>query len=292
MTVRHMRIFCAVCENDCSTTKAAAQLNMSQPAVSLAVKELENYYEVRLFDRIGRRLSITSAGEIFLRYARRILALFSGVEREMRDWNRFGKLRIGASLTIGGQLLPRYVGLFKKCHPEAEIDVLVAPSSELEQKVLDNELDFALVEGTMYAPAIVCAADGMYRQGQIIDLEELQKHILLLRNKGSGPREIFERACREKGFVPTAGWESISTSALLNAASQGLGLAVLPYRLVEQQVQEGRVVTVQVAGLDLRREFSIIKHKDKDLTASAEAFIQLCRDCEAEIPLPAGQLVY
>ena len=149
MTVRHMRIFCAVCENDCSTTKAAAQLNMSQPAVSLAVKELENYYEVRLFDRIGRRLSITSAGEIFLRYARRILALFSGVEREMRDWNRFGKLRIGASLTIGGQLLPRYVGLFKKCHPEAEIDVLVAPSSELEQKVLDNELDFALVEGTM-----------------------------------------------------------------------------------------------------------------------------------------------
>ena len=304
MTVRHMRIFCAVCENDCSTTKAAAQLNMSQPAVSLAVKELENYYEVRLFDRIGRRLSITSAGEIFLRYARRILALFSGVEREMRDWNRFGKLRIGASLTIGGQLLPRYVGLFKKCHPEAEIDVLVAPSSELEQKVLDNELDFALVEGTMYAPAIVsipymtdslaivCAADGMYRQGQIIDLEELQKHILLLRNKGSGPREIFERACREKGFVPTAGWESISTSALLNAASQGLGLAVLPYRLVEQQGQEGRVVTVQVAGLDLRREFSIIKHKDKDLTASAEAFIQLCRDCEAEIPLPAGQLVY
>ena len=92
--------------------------------------------------------------------------------------------------------------------------------------------------------------------------------------------------------MPTAGWESISTSALLNAASQGLGLAVLPYRLVEQQVQEGRVVTVQVAGLDLRREFSIIKHKDKDLTASAEAFIQLCRDCESEIPLPAGQLVY
>ena len=180
MTVRHMRIFCAVCENDCSTTKAAAQLNMSQPAVSLAVKELEDSYEVRLFNRIGRRLSITSAGEIFLRYARRILALFSGVEREMRDWNRFGKLRIGASLTIGGQLLPRYVGLFKKCHPEAEIDVLVAPSSELEQKVLDNELDFALVErGTMYAPAVCfhtlydrfpghCLCGGRdVRQGQI-----------------------------------------------------------------------------------------------------------------------------
>ena len=82
MTVRHMRIFCAVCENDCSTTKAAAQLNMSQPAVSLAVKELENYYEVRLFDRIGRRLSITSAGEIFLRYARRALFQYHSQQPE------------------------------------------------------------------------------------------------------------------------------------------------------------------------------------------------------------------
>lgn len=222
----------------------------------------------------------------------------------MRDWNRFGKLRIGASLTIGGQLLPRYVGLFKKCHPEAEIDVLVAPSSELEQKVLDNELDFALVEGTMYAPAIVsipymtdslaivCAAGGMYRQGQIIDLEELQKHILLLRNKGSGPREIFERALPGKGLCANSRLGIHQYLGSAQCGLQGLGLAVLPYRLVEQQVQEGRVVTVQVAGLDLRREFSIIKHKDKDLTASAEAFIQLCRDCEAEIPLPAGQLVY
>jgi len=304
MTVRHIKIFCAVCENDYNTTKAAAQLNMTQPAVSLAIKELEGYYGISLFDRIGRRLSITPAGEMFLNYASHISALFNDMEKGMKDWDYFGKLRIGASITIGSQFLPKYVQVFSELYPGTDISVIVAPGNMLEEKLLANELDFALVEGAVYNPVImyepymadhltvVCPANGKYRQGQTITLDEFKKHKLLLRNKGSGTREVFDDACNRKGFIPIPQWESTSTAALINAAINGLGVAVLPYRMVAKPVLDGRVITIDVDGLDLNREFYIIKHKDKYLTSSAKAFIDLCKNYEADYPAPNYNSIY
>lgn len=101
MTVRHMIIFRTVCEIGFNLTKAASVLYMTQPAVSLAIKELEDYYGVRLFDRIGKRLKITDAGRHFLKYAIHITDLFSDMETGLRDWDSKGILRIGASITIG-----------------------------------------------------------------------------------------------------------------------------------------------------------------------------------------------
>ena len=100
MTIRHMIIFRTVCENGYNSTKAAEVLHMTQPAVSLAIKELEQYYGVHLFDRIGRRLQITDAGQHFLQYAIHISDLFSDMETRLRDWDSKGVLRIGASITI------------------------------------------------------------------------------------------------------------------------------------------------------------------------------------------------
>lgn len=112
MTLRHMIIFRAVCENGYNSTKAASALHITQPAVSLAIKEIEQYYGVQLFDRIGRRLQITSAGQHFLQYAIHISDLFSDMETGFRDWDSKGIIRIGASITIGSQFLPNYVKSF------------------------------------------------------------------------------------------------------------------------------------------------------------------------------------
>ena len=114
MTLRHIKIFLAVCDCDCNTTKAAEELFMTQPAVSLAIKELEQYYGVVLFDRIGRRLRISEAGLHFKEYAVPISALFDDMEKGMRNWDAFGVLRVGASITIGAQFLPGYVRAFKE----------------------------------------------------------------------------------------------------------------------------------------------------------------------------------
>ncbi len=299
MTLRHMIIFRAVCAAGYNSTRAAEALHMTQPAVSLAIKELEQYYGVRLFDRMGKRLQITEAGQNFLRYAIHISDLFEDMERGLRDWDAKGLLRVGASITIGSQLMPNYVRAFAEQYPETEVRVLVEQTDRLEKKLLANELDFALIEGVAHDPAIVseaymedelcvvCPADGPWREGQVMPLEAFTKQRLLLREPGSGTREVFDRAAERAGFSPSPAWEAMSTTALVNAVINGLGIAVLPRRMVLSARARGLVTTVRVAELDLKRSFFIIHHRDKFLTASAKAFMALCRRYEGDYPAPA-----
>lgn len=301
MTLRHMKIFRCVCENGYNTTKAAEAMHMTQPAVSLAIRELEAYYGVKLFDRIGRRLQITEGGQRLLQYASHISSMFDDMEKSMRDWDSFGLLRVGASITIGSQFLPGYVKAFYSRHPGTEVRVLVAPSDDLEQKLLNSELDVALLEGIPHSKdliceeyledrlSVVCPGNGLFRQGQQLTVEEFRTQNFLLREPGSGTREVFDRVVQNAGFFVIPSWEATSTTALINAVINGLGIAVLPHRMIAGPLQRGQVVTVSVDGLDFHRRFQIVYHKDKYLTASAKAFLDLCRNYELDYPQPEYQ---
>lgn len=298
MTLRHIKIFVSLCNNGYNTTKTAETMHMTQPAVSLAVKELEQYYGVGLFDRLGRRLQITEAGRRFLEYAVHISTLFDDMEKGMRNWDYFGLLRVGASIAIGSHFLPGYVKAFTHNHPGTEVRALVASSETLEGKILTNELDLALIEGVANSPdivseeymedhlAVICPVNGTFRQGQQISIEEFRRQKFLLREHGSGTREVFDRATESAGFSVTPIWEAMSTTALVNAVINGLGIAILPRRMVLGPLRNGSVVAISVKGLNFRRSFRIIYHKDKLLTASAKDFIELCRNYEADYPMP------
>ncbi len=298
MTLRHMIIFRAVCENDCNSTRAAEALHMSQPAVSLALGELERYYGVRLFDRLGRKLVITDAGREFLSYAIHIGDLFRDMETGLRDWETKGILRIGASITIGSQFLPGYVKAYSNRSPGIDIRVTVEQSCMLEQKIIANELDFALTEGIPHDPSIrseaymedhlsvVCCPEFGWKQGQIITQEEFGRQRFLLREKGSGTREVFDRTMEQAGISITPKWEAMSTTALVNAALNGLGITVLPHRLILPALERGLIITVGVQGLSFRRSFFLIYHKNKYLTGSAKDFMDLCRNYEDDYPFP------
>lgn len=299
MTIRHLKIFLAVYRSDCNTTKAAESLNMTQPAVSLAIRELEQYYGVILFDRIGRRLKITGAGLRFLEYAQHITSLFDDMERGMRNWDSFGVLRVGASITIGSQFLPNYVKAFYNRCPGTEIQALIGPSDQLEQDILDNKLDLALIEGVTHLPALhseeymedhlttICPVDSGFSQGQEISIEEFRRQKFLLRERGSGTREVFESVIEQAGFSVSPIWEAMSTTALVNAVINGLGTSVLPYRMVRGPLERGLVIAVRVKGLAFRRKYFMIHHKEKYLTASTKRFMELCRNYEMDYPLPA-----
>ena len=277
---------------------------MTQPAVSLAIKELEQYYGVHLFDRIGRRLQITDAGQHFLQYAIHISDLFSDMETGLRDWDSKGVLRIGASITIGSQFLPNYVKAFSELCPELDVRVTVEQSERLEQKILANELDCALIEGIAHDPnivseaymedhlSVICGTDKGWTQGQVISIEDFQRQRFLLREKGSGTREVFNRVVEQAGIHITPVWEAMSTTALVNAAINGLGIAVLPHRMILPALRQGLICTVKVEGLSFSRNFHIIHHKDKFLTVSAKRFIDLCRDFESDYPLPSYNGLY
>ena len=298
MTLRHMIIFRQVCESGYNTTKAAEALHMSQPAVSLAVKELEDYYSVRLFDRIGRRLQITEAGKRFLQYAVHICDLFRDMETGLMDWDSKGVLRIGASITIGTQFMPLYVKTFSQIHPGTEVFVQIDQSERLEKKLATNELDLALVEGVVHDPdlcsesymedhlSIICPADGPWKHGQCISMEEFLNQRFLLRERGSGTREVFDATLEQAGYRIKPVWEAISTTALVNAVINGLGIAVLPHRMVLPALKLGLIRIVQVPQLTFRRSFNIVYHKDKFLTFSAKAFMDLCRNYEDDYPFP------
>lgn len=140
--------------------------------------------------------------------------------------------------------------------------------------------------------AVICPAGGPFRQGETITVEQFRAQRFLLREKGSGTREEFDRAIEQAGFSVTPAWEAMSTAALVNAVIEGLGISVLPQRLIVSAVERGLVVSVKVEGLDFCRQFRIIYHKDKYLSAVAKAFLEHCRDFEQNYPLPRFNGLY
>jgi len=254
----------------------------------------------RLRQLICRRLSLTEAGDQFLQYAIHINDLFSDLETGMRNWDFKGLLRIGASVTIGSHFLPDYVRAFSAQMPGTKVRVKVEQSEYLEQQILNNELDIALIEGIAHSQnicstpyledrlTIICPISSLWKSNQVIPIKEFVKQPFLLREKGSGTREVFDSVLSQAGYSITPLWEAVSTTALINAVINGLGIAVLPQRMVLSAVNEGRVKAVKVDGLDFRRSFKIIYHKDKFLTASAKAFIELVSNYELDYPDPVS----
>lgn len=291
MTIRHIKIFEAVCECDFNTTKAAEKLHMTQPAVSLAISELESYYGVRLFDRISRRLYISEAGKKFRDYAKNITLAFNDMEKTIRSWDDHGIISAGASISIGAQLMPAFVSRFAETNPETEIKVRIDRSDRLETALQDNAIDFALIEGITHnsnlisedfledSLAVVAAGNGKYKNGDVLSMDEFLSRKFLLREHGSGTRELFDSTLSALGYpAPEPLWESLSTAALLNAASMGLGIAVVPKRMIRDRVADRSVCVIQVEGIEFQRRYKIVYHKNKCLTKSMCDFLDICRN--------------
>jgi DNA-binding transcriptional LysR family regulator len=288
MTLRHLRIYVEVCRS-ASTTIAANSLNMSQPAVSLAIKELEGYYGVRLFDRISKRLYITSVGERFLNYASHIVSLFDDLEYSIKNMDALGQLRLGSSITIGTQLLPGYVKLFSNQWPLVHLKVTVDSTDVLINKVLNNDLDVALIEGESSSSflvvedfltdelTVICSADHPFAAKGKITLSEIGSEKVLLREPGSGTRDLFDHVMAAHGLIIDPSWESTSTTALINAVANNLGIAIISLRIAQAIPAKEKISIIGIDDVNFQRKFSIIYHKNKFLTPSALAFLKICK---------------
>lgn len=287
MTLRHMKIFLTVCQKG-SVTAAARELYLSQPAVSLAVKEMEEHYGVPLFDRISKKLYLTQAGRQLMHYAERILSLFETVESGLGKDEDTGTLRIGSSITIGTHLLPSLVQMFSKRYSRMKIRVLIHNSDAIEEKLLKNEVDIGLIEGTVHSPnltchrfcedrlVVVCAPEYPLAQKRIVTLEEFLQQNFLLREPGSGTRELLDQSLAVLGYAVEPLWESCSTQALIHGVKKGLGISVLPYLMVQQELQAGVLLSLPVEALSLQRYFSVVYHQNKYLSGPVKDFIALC----------------
>lgn len=289
MTIRHLRTFVIVFQNG-SITKASDILHVSQPSVTLAIQELEHYYHLRLFDRIGKRLSVTEQGRWLYDYAVHIVSMFDEMEKEVQSWNNKGTLRIGSSITIGNFILPQLISEFQTKYKEVELRVSVCNTKTIEQNLLNNELDLALIEGKneysqicmehlMEDPlCLISAADSELAKKEKIRMEDLGKYPMILRERGSAVREMIEESLGYYQIHHKVIWESISTQAIIRAVAKNLGISILPYLLVRDELMRGIVKQLEVEGLRLSRGFSIAYHKKKYLTFAAKQFMELCRE--------------
>jgi len=287
MTIRHLKIFITVYDEK-NMTAAANKLFMTQPSVSQAIKELESYYGVVLFERLSHKLYVTESGEKAYQYATHIIKLFDELEDNLKENALKKKLIIGANYTIGAVLIHKYIEKFKSLYSDSEIMVIVNKSSILIEMLRKNELDLAfieeienksdLVQSVFYNDRIMIVADPEHHlfSKKEVTADDIVNERLLLREKGSGVRNLFELRMNQIGLFFKPYWESTSTTALINAAKHKIGITVLPFQLLKDHIILGSLKELKVKDMDFSRKLTIVYHKNKLLTSAMQDFIKVC----------------
>lgn len=282
MTRKHFTIFVEVCRF-LNFSQAAEALNTTQPAVSLAVKELESHYGVALFERMNRRVYLTPAGEALLATAQDVLRGFQEAEETLGQGRPLA-LRVGANVSFGEAGLAQVLGRFRQEHPQVRLRALVANSDKIQSLLAENQLDVGIVDGLGVSERL--RAQPLYQEGLVLaaapgrfpapaTVEELAALPLLLREPGSGLRSSVDRVFSQQGLAPQPLLESTSTAALAQAAKAGLGVAILPEALAQREsgLQVGTVPEVRFF-----RQFACALHRQKAPSPALEAFLALLRD--------------
>lgn len=286
MTFRHFQIFVMVCDER-NMTAAATRLYISQPAVSQAIAELEAYYEVRLFERLSKKLYLTEAGEILLGYARHILRMNQDAESEMRSLSRSGTIRVGASVTIGACVLPGMISAFQKQAPAFTVQVIEDNTSKIEELIRIDQLDLGLVEGEIEAKEIICKTfdedvlvlicgkDHPFAKRCSIDAAELETVNFILREKGSGTRKTFETVMEEHSLSWSSTWTCNNADTIKSAVGEGLGVTVISANAVRRELETGSLHRLDLEGIEFKRHFKLAYHRNKYLAEGMRKFMDL-----------------
>ncbi len=285
MTIRHLKFFVCVAKH-LSMTRAAEELFIAQPAVSTTISEIEKHYDVRLFERINKRLVLTDEGKKLLIKAQSVLAAFDDFEESATNSSQKPKLRIGSSLTIGKQKIPWLLRELRENFSEIDFQISINQTSILESKILGGALDFAFIQGKpsdnniqsrlieSNRLAVVCGIE--YDIPDTVTLKELCNYDLLLREDEGVSREFLDHVFARENIVVNPVMESISNQALISAAIQNLGVTILPESLVAHQIQESELRRITVSDFEFTRNSYIIYHKEKIFGSAKRDIFDYC----------------
>jgi DNA-binding transcriptional LysR family regulator len=284
VTLRQLKVFEAVARH-LSFTRAAEVLHLSQPAVSMQVKQLEENLGVPLFEQLGRKVYLTQAGEEMARYSRKVteqLAEAALVLEELKGMKR-GRLNIAVASTAN-YFAPRLLATFCREHEGLEISLEVSNRECLLRYLDHNEKDMVIMgrppagqdlvfEAFMDNPLMVIAPPGHPLAGaDTVPLERLHQETFLVREQGSGTRIAMERFFRDQGISVNTGMEMSSNEAIKQAVMAGLGLGIVSRHTLELELETGHLVALPVAGFPIMRHWYVVHRRGKRLSHVAEAF--------------------
>ncbi len=280
-----LKVFRTVAEH-LNFREAAEHLLLTQPAVTLQIKALEDELGVRLFDRTANRVSLTSHGSLLLRYAKKIAALISEVERDLgaQDGRISGDLSLGVSTTIAQYVLPRLLGAFLDEHPRVQFSLHSGNTSQIVQILLDDKVSVGLIEGPARHRGI-CAEPFMQDElvlitppafeSDLLSRDQLVGSILLMREHGSGSRHVVETALEKAGFRVKSFKKVMdldSTETIKSAVEAGLGVGFVSRWAISKELEVGALKVVPVAGLRITRDFTLISRIGPKPQGPAGAF--------------------
>ena len=307
INLHHLRLFTAVVRHG-GFTKAAAQLNLSQPAISKSLNELERQLGLNLLDRTGRSIRLTDAGRTLYARGSEIFGVERTAEQELRELRglKRGTLRIAASTTIATYMLPAYLGRFHTRHPRVRIQATSANTRTVVRLLLEFRVDIALVEGPVTNNRVVtqpwhddelvviAPPDHPLRSGSGVTPSMLGPEAFLVREPGSGTRAVTEQALARHGVRLTNTMRVGGTEAIKQAVAAGLGLAIVSRAAATDQLALGRIAILPVDGFAIHRTLAQIKLLGRPSTASArelEALLAEPGDARAgDAPGSARQL--
>lgn len=279
MTIRHLRIFIEVARTG-KMSLAAQRLFISQPTVSQAIRELEDHYSQKLFERLSKKLYITSFGKELFSYATKVVEQFDNLEKTMNDNLHIENLRIGASVTVGTCLLSKILKEFHNLAPRVNTYAYVNNTTMVEKKLLESDLDIAIVEGEIHSQDLVttpviddylvllCNNNHPLSKKEKITLYDLENQRFAMREDGSGTREFFEQILHKYKIQIQLAYEASSTDTIRRAILDDDCLSLLSIHTFEEDIICGKIHIMKTDLNPLKRSFKLVHHKDKIMTPS------------------------
>ena len=293
MADRRLQVFHTVARL-LSFTKAAESLHMTQPAVTFQVRQLEEYFNTRLFDRTHNRISLTDAGQRVYEYSDRIFILYSEMEGAVKEMTGdiSGVLMIGASTTIAEYMLPALLGDFKKQYPDVNLQLKVSNSDGIVQMVENNVIDLGVVESPVSNKNLVvevCRMDQLVAvvapqhplsNLKTLSLNELLEHPYICREEGSGTREVINEYMSGQGVNPAQinfSMELGSPESIKGAVEAGMGVSIVSRATVQKEIRLGTLVTLKLDP-PLERPFSFVHQKQKFRHRAMDELLDFARN--------------
>jgi DNA-binding transcriptional LysR family regulator len=287
MDARDLEVFLSVAKH-LNFTRAGREVHLSQPSVSVRVRQLERDLGVKLFEQLGKKVALTEAGRLLVPHALRVVAAMDDAwhaVEELQGLER-GSLRIGASTTPGMYLVPKVIARFKRRHPKVEVYLGIKDTREVEEGVISNEFDFGFVGGHLIGDEIdvlpwltdevvlvVAPGHPLTRKRRVVP-RDIADEPFIFREQGSATQAAVERGLRASDLQLKAVMKMSNPEAVKQAVQGGLGLAFLSRFAIAAELRAGTLAPVRVRGLDIRRELKIVHRRDKHLSRAACAFIE------------------
>jgi DNA-binding transcriptional LysR family regulator len=290
-----LRMFAAVVRSG-SFSKAAEILNVSQPAISKGVRDFELQVGCRLLNRSPKGVVPTPEGLVLSRRAEALFAVERAAEEELSALRGLhnGSLRIGASTTIATYMIPRYLGAFHRAHPGVDLHLISANTRDIAEQMAGQDIDIGLVEGPVDdrnlisepwrtdVMKLIAAPDHAFALAAgPIDPKQIENEVLIVREPGSGSREVVMQALAARGIEPVRTLEIGSTAAIKQVVAAGVGIAIVSVVTVEDQVRLGRLKVLELRDMAIKRTLWQLKLPGRVAMPAARAFEKMLLDRSA-----------